>query len=188
MCRIQAPESLSPACTKQCRCWESEGTMYVCQSVRLLICFVVAATLLTISLSVLCILLEGCRRLSGADPFDNRILRVSKCGDKGFGKCTYTVCVCVCAYMCVCYDFVCQCACGCTVEGIEGDWQTNQAPETLSLLQCLLVRLPPPTLCLHLWLCKPPHNVGALKWQWKLWLIFVKTHSLLPRFRIRVQW
>lgn len=101
---------------------------------------------------------------------------------------TYIYCVCARARVHVCVLWLCQCARGCTVEGIEGDWQTNQAPETLSLLQCLLVRLPPPTLCLHLWLCKPPHNVGALKWQWKLWLIFVKTHSLLPRFRMRVQW
>lgn len=159
--------------------------MYVCQFVRLLIPFVVAASLFSISLSVLRILLEDCRSLSATDPFDNHILKVSKCGDKWSGKHVHAL------YMCLCVQwlYLTVCVYGCLDAGTEGDWQTNRAPETHSLcFSVCLFPFPPPTLCLHLWLCKPPHNVGALKWQWKLWLIFVKTHSLPPCFRMRVRW
>lgn len=83
--------------------------MYVCQCVRLLIPFVVAASHLTISLSVLCILLEDCRRLSGFDPFDNRILKPQNAVTKGVEN-THIHFVCVCVFVC-----------GCMVGGIEGD-------------------------------------------------------------------
>lgn len=107
---IQALESLTPVFTKQCRCRESERTMYVCHSVRLLIPFVIAATLLTMHPSVLRILLEGCRRLSGTDPFDSHILRVSKCGDKRSGKHAHILCVCLCVWWQCLSVFVCMAA------------------------------------------------------------------------------
>ena len=76
MYEIQALVSLILMFTKQCRCHKFESIIYYCQFVRLLIPFVVAAAMLTKSPSVLRILLEGCRKLSGTSPSDNHILRV----------------------------------------------------------------------------------------------------------------
>lgn len=92
--------------------------MYVCQFVRLLIPFVVAAPLLTMSPSILRLLLEGCRRLSRTDLFDNHILRVKNVVTKGLGN-TRTYCMCV--GVCVSTVSVSVCFYGCMVGGIEGD-------------------------------------------------------------------
>lgn len=81
-------------------------------------------------------------------------------------------CVCVCVCMClvsVCLTVYLR---GWRGRGIESDWQTIWAPESLPLfapLSALTVLHPPPhnphTPSLPLRLCEPPHNAGTLKWQ-----------------------
>lgn len=155
--------------------------MYVCHCVGTLIPFAIAATLFMISVPVLRIRLELEEGCQAKTPLTTAFWGFQNVVTAGLGD-MHIRCVCVCVSVSVCL-------CACMVRGIEGDWQTVPAPESLSLSAPLSAfSLPPPTLCLHLWLCKPPHYVGALKWQWKLWLIFVKTHSLPPRFRMKVRW
>lgn len=98
MCEVQGLVCFTAPFSKLCRCRVSERIVYSCHFVRLLIPFVVAAALLTMSPSVLCILQEAYRSLSATDPSDNHILRVSKCGDKWSGEArACAVCVFVCA-------------------------------------------------------------------------------------------
>lgn len=129
--------------------------------------FVAAAAPLTINPSILHIQLQGCRKLANQTLLTTTFWRFHNAPTKGVQNAQHI--------LCLWGQCPSQGVRESMVRGIESDWQTNPAPMIPSMLLCPLVLLPPPTLCLHPWLCKPPHNVGALKWQWKLWLIFVKT-------------